>query len=186
MKKIAKGINLAAVGLLIIVLNVNLDLGAMAINILPDWLGLILLFLAVGQFEDKKNRYLLLKLLIIIATIYDMAEWVLSFVHHNFDLFIPNIVYSIVQMIIFWSVTSVIIRVARESSSSYVGSLVTIRGIQLVSQILNMAMSLLTVYIDEWFAMGVAVTGVIMLLAVIITIVIMFAFKKEYREKLEA
>jgi len=49
MKNYNKAIDYTAIGLLLIVLNIYVDFGAFRINIVPNWIGFILMFFCLER-----------------------------------------------------------------------------------------------------------------------------------------
>ncbi len=53
---VPKGVKYAALGFLFQLLNVNLNFGSVVINIIPEFVGWIFLFLACGLLADYLRR----------------------------------------------------------------------------------------------------------------------------------
>lgn len=179
MKNYNKAFDYTAIGLLLIVLNINIDFGAFRLNIIPNWIGFVFMFFALKEFEDEDHRYLFFKIMTIIATLYSVAEWIVEILGNPIELAQYGFVFSLIQLLVIFAVTGIVIRIAASEGSLYEQKLNMIRTVLVLGFVLTLISSILTYYLDEMFALAETVSGAVVLICAVIMIVMVYRFKNE-------
>ncbi len=181
MEKLYKGINYTAIGLLFMVLSINIDFGVFRINIIPDWVGFILMFFSLCEFEDDRHKHLLLKIVSIIGALFAIAEWIIEILNNPIDITMFSFVFSLLKLLMIFAVLGIVIRIAKAVKSPYAQKLNVTRTVMLLGLVLTLIAAILTYYLDEMFALAATVAGAVVLICAVITIIMMNGFKKELK-----
>ena len=181
MEKIYKGINYTAIGLLFLVLSINVDFGVVRVNIIPDWVGFIFMFLALNEFENENHKHLLLKILSIIAALFAIVEWILDILNNPINVIQVSSLSSLIKLLEIFAVLGIVIRIAKALGSAYGKKLDVTRTIMMLGLVLTLIASILTYYLDEMFALAATVSGAVVLTCAVIAIIMMNNFKKELK-----
>ena len=173
--------NYTAIGLLFMVLSINVDFGVVRINIIPDWVGFIFMFLALQEFENDNHKFPLLKVLTIVAALFAVADWILAILKDPIDIIQFRSAYSLVKLLVIFVMLGIVIRIANALGSAYGKKLDVTRTIMMLGLVLTLIASILTYYLDEMFALAAAVSGIVVLICTVIAIIMMNEFKKELK-----
>ncbi len=85
-------------GFFFLFLNFNLNLGSLRLNLLPDWAGLILLYLACGELDRESDQFEKIRPFCLGLAAATGVLWVLSFFGININPPIVSWVLGIAVM----------------------------------------------------------------------------------------
>ena len=117
---IKKGISYIAFGFLFTLLNINLNFNGTSINITPDFVGWILMFLAfdhLGQYVENKGY---LKWIALILAILTGVIWVYGLVKPELSIDTVKTVVSFAGVVFMFILFGVLEEVARDKAPIYV------------------------------------------------------------------
>ncbi len=179
MKNYNKAIDYTAIGLLLIVLNIYVDFGAFRINIVPNWIGFILMFFALKEFEEDRTDHLFLKIMTIIAALYAISEWIIDILGNPIEIAQFGFVFSLIQLLVIFDMTEIVIKTAAIENSLYEHKLNVTRTVLVLGFVLTLLSSILTYYIDEMFGLAATLSGAVVLVCAVIMIIMMYGFRNE-------
>ena len=87
---IKKGISYVAFGFLFTLVNFNINFPSVSINIMPDFIGWLLFFLAFDKLGDYVSSKPYLKWMALALMIVSGAVWLEAFVGYDLDGFGSN------------------------------------------------------------------------------------------------
>ena len=179
-----KGLSFIAFGFLFVLVNLNLTISHSlpAINLMPDFVGWILFFLAFGALGSYMEGRGILKWIPFVLIFVTGVLWLVQIFmpEQNFGMFkVPVNILTAVYMFLLFGVLE---RIARDFGSVHES---TLRVLKYLSLGLYIALNLLSLlllagYVSaETAALPVLVMGAAILVAALITLVILLALRKE-------
>lgn len=185
MNKTIKGLNLLTIGLVFAIINLNITIGNTVVNFTPDWIGYVIMYFAVINLCDNNAKYKWLPYLLLALSLCSIALWILEILKVNIDTYIIEMIWIAMQDLAIFFVLSLLSEKAGEIRSPYAKRFVLVRNIILVSMILTLIGTFLTQYNEKISVVLVLIFGTVVLISVIVAIVMIFLFKKEYAQCLE-
>ena len=175
-----KGLTFVAFGFLFTLVNLNITLNGSTLNIMPDFIGWILFFLAfdkLGKYVEDKRYLKWIALILTIATavlwIFDIAEPASRI---DFLKTIVTIVSAVYMFLLFGSLE----KIAHEYGSAGETALHMLKILNLVLNVAFVVLALMAGYVSlENYALLATLTGVAALVAAIITAVVLFRLRKD-------
>ncbi|MBR1757853.1 MAG: hypothetical protein IJ744_03890 [Lachnospiraceae bacterium] len=190
---IKKALSYIATGFLLILLDFNLNVNALSANILPDFVGWILIYLSVdllgGYTEGKKY----LKWMALVLAILNAILWVGPWFIPAEKLTILVVLSGVISAFVFFILLGTLIQVGEDISSAHTGTLKILRWFMLFIHLFSAAGSLVVKRMGEspvlisptMIAISV-VLSLAMLVAAIVALVVLFKLKKEAESLPEA
>ncbi len=174
---IKKGISYIAFGFLFTLLNINLNFNGTSINIMPDFVGWILMFLAfdhLGQYVENKGY---LKWIALILAILTGVIWVYGLVKPELSIDTVKMVVSFASVVFMFVLFGVLEEVARDKAPIYVKNISMLKIVNLVLYVAFFVTALLMTKDKNTFALLAFVFGTGALIAAIITAVTLLKFR---------
>ena len=175
-----KGLSFVAFGFFFTLVNVNLRLNGTAVNITPDFVGWILLFLAFDKLGDYVAGKVYIKWLSLLLIVMSAAEWIYEVVKPELDTGAVKTFNTVLGGIYMFLLLGVLAEIARDYSSPRAGILGVLR-------FLNPALLLGCVLTGiTGVSVGTtAVLGFAALAAAIVTMAVLFLLSREIGSKLD-
>ncbi len=182
-----KGLSYVAFGFFFTLVNLNLTLNGTTINVTPDFIGWILLFLAFVPLGPYVSDKPILRWLPLVVGVFSAAVWVLSIAKPELDIgFVPTILTALSAVYMFL-LFGALQRIARDYASPREGTLGVLRILNPALEVAFVVMGLLAYYARSYALAGLsAVLGVAALVAAIVTMVVLFRLRSEISRKLES
>ena len=182
-----KGLSYTAFGFLFVLVNFNLTAGNRTVNIMPEFVGWILLTLAIDRLGKYTENRRYLKVIATVMLVYTAAEWLLNITRPglNLSMFrtVANILGAVFDFVIFLSLEEI----ARDFGSPRESSIRTLRIMMLVLNIAIVAIvPLYNVLKLEIFALLFTVLGVVALVAAIVSLFVIFKLRSDINASLDA
>ena len=180
-----KGLSYVAFGFLFTLVNLNLTLNGGTLNVMPDFVGWILFFLAVGCLGSYAAGKGYLKGLALLLAVITFFTWIVAIVSPELDLsgwnMIPNLLAAVYMFILF----GILEQIARDYGSPLESRIRTLKILNLALYLGLTALGLLGLLGKglELLAMLIIAVGVAALIAAIVTCVTLFKLRNEIREK---
>ena len=182
-----KGLSLTAFGFAFILINLNLTFRGAALNVTPDFIGWIMLAVAVdrlGSYTDGKKY---LKIAALIMIVLSASVWVLQITKPVYDISILTTVANVVSAAFMFIFFGCLELVARDFESPREATLRTLKILTLALNIaLVAAVPLHNAMELETFAVFFSVLGAIAIVTAIVTLIVLFKLKDEMNDKLDA
>ena len=182
-----KGLSLTAFGFAFVLINLNLTLGGVTLNVTPDFIGWIMLTLAVdrlGKYTDGKKY---LKFVALVMVILSASVWTLQIMKPEYDISILTTLENVVAAVFMFIFFGCLELVANDYGSPRES---TIRTLKILTLALNIAMVTVVPLHKtmplETFAVIFAVLGVAAIVTAIVTLIVLFKLRDEIHEKLDA
>ena len=122
-----KGLSFVAFGFFFTLVNVNLRLNGTAVNITPDFVGWILLFLAFDKLGDYVAGKVYIKWLSLLLIVMSAAEWIYEVVKPELDTGAVKTFNTVLGGIYMFLLLGVLAEIARDYSSPRAGILGVLR-----------------------------------------------------------
>ena len=196
---IRKGLSLTAYGFLFILINFNLVMEGRTINVIPDFIGWILLFLAFGKLGDYTKGCGWLRWLALILVIPSAYSWLISLIKPELvgspGLATIETLASIGELVFIVLMFTPLIRIAHDYGSDREEKFKKLRIVNLIMYAIFICVSVLvTVFrsrIDVTGPSGALViiavvttaAGIALLVCAVITAISVFKLKNEVAEK---
>lgn len=180
-----KGLSYVAFGFLFTLVNLNLTLNGGTLNVMPDFVGWILFFLAVGCLGSYAAGKGYLKGLALLLAVITFFTWIVAIVSPELDLsgwnMIPNLLAAVYMFILF----GILEQIARDYGSPLESRIRTLKILNLALYLGLTALGLLGLLGKglELLAMLIIAVGVAALIAAIVTCVTLFKLRNEIRQK---
>ena len=179
---VPKGVKYAALGFLFQLLNVNLNFGSVVINIIPEFVGWIFLFLACGLLADYLRNSTWMKPVALVLIVVTAALWVLDIA--KIEVPYIGIVVGIITAIFMFVFFGALEKIAAEVESPRQSTLSTLKYLNLIVYILLVvAAVIISASGSHAFAAIFVLTGVVGLVAAIVTAVVLFKFSNEIQSR---
>jgi len=181
-ESIRKGLTFIAVGFLFTLVNFNLTItmseAHYSINIMPDFIGWILFFLAYGKLGRYVRDKVYLKWIPFVMIILTAVLWIVGFMSPASTVIVLQAVSSILGALYMFLLFGSLEEIADHYGSSK-GSLLTfLKYANLAVSCLILVLSLINVDISVY-----AVVGALGLVLAIITAVILFGLRNDVPEE---
>ena len=196
---IKKALSLVAFGFLFTLVNVNLTLNGTSLNITPDFIGWILLFLAMGKLGSYAEGKQGLKWVFMILTVVTAATWVLGITRPSMEIpFYAKLVINTAETIGLFFLFGIMEKVAEDNGSERRSTLSILKYLNLI---LFIALNVVGVVL-QGAILGGSITGsnaaqspyiwlftligVAALVCAIITAVVLFKLRNEINNRADA
>ena len=178
---IKKGITFVAFGFLLTLVNFNLTINGFTVNIFPDFLGWICIYLAFDKLGTYISDKKYMKWAAMILAVVSCAVWVIDTFMKTIDIKMVNYAVNLVAAVYMFILLGVVIKVARDRGSARADTINILRFINLfVFVILTVLSAVANRMSVDVLVPVVAIVGVIAIVAAIITAVTLFALKKDF------
>ena len=175
-----KGLSLVAVGYLFTLVNINLTFDDVAINIVPNFAGWILLFISfnyLGQYVEGKSYVKWIALIMVVIT---AVSWVVSIIRYPVDMTIINIFGSVLNCIFMFVFFGCLEKIAADKAPSREDNIRTLKILNLALSIaLVVSAALVLNKVNNLTATLVLIVGLAALVTAIVTCVNLFKLKNE-------
>lgn len=181
-----KAISYTAFGFLFVFVNFNLQFSGLTINIMPAFIGWILLFLSYGPYGDymKGKSYMLW--IPLVMTVAEGTIWFLGIAKSELmesqGIHIFSMIINIVSAVYWYLMFTILEKVADDNGTTRGPS---IRVIKILSLILYIAINLCTLLtgVVDLALLGavVLIGGIGLLVLVVVALVVLFGLRKEIR-----
>jgi len=183
---IKKALSLVAFGFLFTLVNLNLTVSGGTINVTPDFIGWILLFLAfdkLGNYVESKG---FLKWISLGMAVMTCVIWGMETLKPELDAGSLKTLGAIVSLIYMYFLFGVLEQVAADSRSRYVSAIGTLKILNLVLYVGFIAAGLgVAAAGSSVLALLAAGIGVAALVCAVITAVVLFKLRREVRDRTE-
>ena len=180
-----KGLSYVAFGFLFTLVNLNLTLNGGTLNVMPDFVGWILFFLAIGCLGSYAAGKGYLKGLALLLAVITFFTWIVAIVSPELDLsgwnMIPNLLAAVYMFILF----GILEQIARDYGSPLESRIRTLKILNLALYLGLVGLGLLGTMGKgmELLAMVIVLVGITALIAAIVTCVTLFKLRNEIRQK---
>ena len=182
---IKKGLSYVAFGFLFTLVNFNLTFNGTTVNIVPDFIGWILFFLAYDKLGDYLKDKIYLKWMSLGLAIFTAVEWILAIAKPELSMDIVKTVMDIVSIVYTFILFGALEKIAYDYGSDKESTIHILKYLNIAIYALFVAAALLSALVDEKYAVFALVFGLAALVAAIITCVVLFKLKKEISEKIQ-
>ena len=173
-----KGVRRAAVGFLFTLVNININFGDSVLDLMPDFVGWILLTMACDLLADYLRNETWLRPLAIGLAVLHTVRWVCALIPA--EIAVVNLLAGIGAAVFMFFFFGGLERIAQERGSQRLTTLTTLKYLNAIVYILLALFGMLAGRIDLGIlAVAVVVLGVVALIAAICTAVVLFGFSKE-------
>lgn len=183
---IKKALSYAAFGFLFTLVNINLTFNTLTVNITPEFIGWILLFVGFDKFGTYVEKRKYLKVLSLLLIIISAALWAIDLFRLDLPLTIVKVVSNTLSAIYIFGLFTVLTKVADDYHSTHTD---TIRYLKYINVVLFLLLSVLGLVADRMsipaLAAVFAVLGILALVSAIISMVVLFLLRKEINGRLD-
>ena len=183
--KLNKGLRFIAFGFLFTLVNLNITTANYKVNITPDFIGWLLIFIGLGYMKERKGD-LFFRIVAILLSLVTLAMWIVRFVLPKFDLRLYEIGVSAFAVLYITLLLGFLEKTARQCGSSHAGNLKIVKYVDLIVYILFQSISFAGPYLPEnVLKVLVLVSGVAVLITAIMTAIVLFRLSFDVEEKEE-
>lgn len=182
---IKKGLTYIAFGFLFILVNFNLTLNGKTLNVMPNFIGWILMYLAHDKLSDYTSDKGYLKPLALIMAILSGALWIAPVVLPDVKITILNTISNILSAIYMFVLFGCLENVARDYFPAKKDTIKYLRYINVGVTIVMTLIGLLYDYFSisiETLAIIVLIMSLIALVSAIFTCIVLFQLAKSVNE----
>ena len=177
---IKKALKITAFGFMFTLINLNLTLNGHTLNVMPDFIGWILLFIAFDKFGKYKDSMPWMKWMAAVIAVASLIQWVLGIAKPELDIRYLITCTEIAAAVYNFLFFGILIHVAEDMNSMYTERLGFLRYFNAVIYAALAALSLVASPANVAFiAMAVLILGLAALIAAIITMFTLFKLSKE-------
>ena len=182
-KDLKKALSLAAIGFLFTFVNINLKINTLTINVMPDFIGWILLFMAHDNFGKYVAGKSFLKWTALILAIASIALWILGIYDPNMDLTLYTAVVNVIAAVYMFMLFSVISNVARDMGSAKAETITFLKYLNFFIFLALSALGFIGLRIDiKYLAIAATILGALAIGAAVISAIVLFSLRKEASE----
>ncbi len=184
-EEIKKGLLYAALGFMFVLVNINLQFDTKSINIIPDFIGFILLYLSLGYLGNYAADKGYLKWIAMVLTVCTAALWIFGLVS-DADIYPVRSGLSLVKAFFMFVYLGIIAQIAYDYQSVRADTLNMLRyvsaGVEVFLAVLSVFVSLFMAAdgrVNPTGAMLVLFGGLVGLAAAVWTMFTLFGVRKE-------
>ena len=181
---IKKALSYAAFGFMFTLVNINLTFDTLTVNVTPDFIGWILLYVGFDKFGTYVENKKYLKALSLILIILSAGLWAIDLFRLDLPLTIVKVVANVLSAIYIFGLFTILTKVADDYHSAHAD---TIRYLKYINVVLFLLLSILGLVADRLsipvLAAVFAVLGILALVSAIISMVVLFRLRKEINER---
>ena len=177
---IKKGMSLIAFGFLFTLVNINLNFGDKSVNIIPDCVGWILLYLSLDEIGKYAEGKAYLKWCTLALTVITGARWIYDFIFPYNPLSVLSGIISVVEAITIFTLLGIVEKIAvdygsRKAETIHILKYFSLAGIVIIGlvEIFGTLANLRNL------VLVVTALGVVMLVTAIIIAVTLFQIRKD-------
>lgn len=180
---IRKALSYICYGLLITVFNININFNDTSIlNLLPEFIGWIILFLAydfLGHYVSNKPE---LKPLAIVLAVIGGISWIMQLTNGQYaDLTLLGIVRNLCSAYFIHKLCDVMEEIAADCGSLRGPTINMLKNINLVCELTLAFIGFLSMFTNpENLAVIVIIVGAVALIAIIATVITFFGLRNDY------
>ena len=180
-----KGLSFVAFGFLFTLVNFNLTFPSGTVNIMPDFVGWILLTMAFAMLGTYTEDKAILKVLSIIMIVVSGALWALDFISTNFDDYWIKLTGNILSAVYMFILLGCLEKVSSDYGSDKGITLRTLKILTVVINVVLILIALLSRFASlEIIVPAVAVVGVVALVTAVVLAAALFGLRKDINAKL--
>lgn len=172
-----KGILYITFGYIFIFLNFYLNISGIKIDLLPNFVGWLLLFFAYNKLGHYVKDMKYLHYLPLIFIFWGIVCDILVIIMFGFYALIIEIVFGLVSIIYWINLFYVLLVIAEEKKSNQKISINTLKYLNITICIISIILSILNLFVPILYA--TYILFIIALVIVIITIIVLSKLKKE-------
>ncbi|MBR3358555.1 MAG: hypothetical protein IKG46_12130 [Solobacterium sp.] len=177
---IKKALKMTAFGFMFTLINLNLTLNGHTLNVMPDFIGWILLFIAFDKFGEYKDSMPWLKWMSAAIGAASFVQWVMGIANPEMDIRYLITCAEIAAAVYNFLFFGILIHVAEDMNSGVTERLSFLRYFNAVIYAALAVLSLVAAPENVAFiAMGVLILGLAALIAAIVTMFTLFKLSKE-------
>ena len=180
-----KGLSFVAFGFLFTLVNFNLTFNGATVNVIPDFLGWILLFLAFDKLGTYVSDQKYLKWISLILIILSGAAWIFEIAKPELEIGILKTAVTVLSAVYMFLLFDSLERIARDYGSSRED---TVRMLKIINPILLIGFVVAGTLAGSNGSnslLGItAILGVCALAAAIVTAVVLFQLRKDISEEM--
>ncbi len=180
-----KGLLYAALGFMFVLVNINLQFDAKSVNITPDFIGFILLYLSLGYLGNYAADKGYLKWTAMILALCSAALWIFGLVS-DADVSVIRSLVSLVNAFFMFVYLGIIAQIAYDHQSVRADTLNMLRyvsaGVEVFLAVLSMTVSRFMIVDGRMNPAGVVLIlfgGLVGLAAAVWTMFTLFGVRKE-------
>ena len=185
---IKKAISLIAFGFMFTLVNLNLTLNGTTVNVTPNFVGWILMYLAYDKLGDYMKGKSYMKILSLVLIVLTGALWLGDIVKPDLDTSIIKTIANIASAVYMFVLCIVLENVARDFGSTRESTIRTLKYLNIGVEIMFVVIQVLYVLgFDNigFIAIMVSTFGLIGIVAAVVTMFVLFGLNKEISSKLE-
>lgn len=184
---IKKGLTYVAYGFLFTLININLNFNGTSINIIPDFVGWILFFLAYDKLGTYTNDKSFLKWGFLIMAVYTGVTWILGFTSSEMDLGIINTVFGVLSTVLMFILFGSLEMVAHDYDPAREQTIYMLKMLNLVLGIVFVVFGLIMAGTQSNI-MGVLtiLIGVALLVLAIYTAFVLFKLRNAVQARIDS
>ena len=172
-QRLADGVKLVAFGYLLLHLNINLG----TLNVLPNWLGYMMILKALPAFGEYEPSALLLRPIGILLALWEGVLWAFTLIGSNWDGYLFTVVATVIALYFHFQLLTNLADIAERFGCPERSRILTLRTIRTV---------LITVFAlpIPWEGYQVLAIGmaVIFVIVAIWICVVLFSFRRSLTE----
>ena len=181
-----KGLTYIVIGFLFTFISLNLKLNTANIDITPDYVGWILIFMGFDLLGDYVKDMKYLKWAAIGMAVLSLISWILAALSVSLDPDYLSTFINLAMILYFYFLLDPIEKIAEDNGSLRVSSIRTVRMAMLGGIGLSVILFVLSFFADEKLTLFLVV--MVMIIQVYVTIALafdLFLVRKEISEKLK-
>ncbi|MBQ1827358.1 MAG: hypothetical protein II126_05235 [Erysipelotrichaceae bacterium] len=180
---IKKGISYVAFGFLFTLVNFNINFPNVSINIMPDFIGWLLFFLAFDKLGEYIADKPYLKWTSLVLMILSAAIWLEAFVRTGADLNILKTAITVVSGIYMFILFGVLEKIAEDYGSAQKSALGFLKYFNVILSLGFVILAVAGGKTENGLLLLLAATiGLVAIVAVIVTAVILFRLNSEIQD----
>lgn len=181
-ENLKKAISLTVFGFLFIFVTFNLTINGASVDIMPDFAGWLLLFLAfdkLGGYGDGKEFLKWGALLMMLITV---VQYAITVFKPELKMDIYNLVVNILQAIYIFLYLGIIEEVAEDIGSVRSNKIHTLRMVTLALDVFLTLVGIFATKIDIPLVFTTVIAGIASLVVLIMLLLALFGLRKEVKQ----
>ena len=182
---IKKALSFIAFGFMFTLIDLNLTFNGTSINVTPDFIGWILIFISLGYLGDYVSDKAYLKVVALLIAVCSAAIWLAGIVKPEINIDIFKTIMGLVEAVFMFIFFGVIENIAKDYNSTRTGTITMLKWFNICSYLIVAVVALIYSKIKIEIAAPIfLIAGLIALVCAIITMFVLFGLRKEISEKL--
>lgn len=181
LEKLKKSISMIAVGFVFTLVNINLKFGDTTVNVMPDFIGWLLYFLAfdgLGEYGKGKEY---MKWAALPIMMMNIVQYAYTFINPEAELTILNTVTNLCEVVYLFLLLGIVEMIAEDIGSGQTERIHTVRYLIVAAELFILLFTIFMKKVGISEAVVVMTVAIVLFIVMILTMIALLKLRKEVK-----